>query len=283
MADFDSLLSSYDVERVDGSGGLHLRLPLRPPFHAAGLLDFLRARAVAGVESVDGHTYQRAGAELTLAGDHVAVRVHPGDPPTLPPLVAAARRLLDLDADPMAVDRALAADPVLRTLVERAPGTRLPGAWDGFEMAVRAVVGQQISVAAARTTLGRLVAACGVEGRFPHPQELLAADLTSVPLTNARRRTLEDLAAAAIPLDGSLSPDQLAAALLAIAGIGPWTASYVALRMGDTDAFPTGDSALRTAAARLGLPAGDRALLHRAERWRPWRAYAAIHLWQSLR
>lgn len=291
-AGFQSLRSYNDVvrrvfgrtpaelrRRAGGSGGLELRLALRPPFAAGRLLDFLAARAVAGVESVAGATYERAGAELTLGGDHVAVRLPPGDGSSLRPLVARARRLLDLDADPTAVDATLAADPALRRSVEAAPGTRLPGAWDGFEVAVRAVVGQQVSVAAARTMLGRLVAASGVVGRFPTAAELGAADLSSAGLTGARRRTLQALAGAGIPIDGSLPPAEVAAALQQLPGVGPWTASYVALRLGDTDAFPAGDAALHRAAAQAGLPADERDLVRHAERWRPWRAYAAIHLW----
>jgi AraC family transcriptional regulator of adaptative response / DNA-3-methyladenine glycosylase II len=267
--------------RPAGAGGLHLRLPLRPPFAGDGVLAFLAARAVPGVESVTGDTYAREGTELVVGADAVAVRLSPGDTVLLRTVAARTRRLFDLDADSSAVDAALAADPLLRPLVERAPGTRLPGAWDEFEVVVRAVVGQQVTVASARRLLARLVDACGTAGRFPAPDEILAADLSSTGLTSARQRTLRAVAGAGIALDGSLPPDGVADALRAVAGVGPWTASYVALRLGDTDAFPPGDAALHAAAARLGLPVGDRALLAHAERWRPWRGYAAIHLWQA--
>ena len=262
-------------------GGAHLRLALRPPFDGAGLLAFLAARAVPGVEAVTARTYAREGTEVVVDDGAVAVRLPPGDPASLRSVAARARRLLDLDADPSAVDTALAADPALRPLVERAPGTRLPGVWDGFEAAVRAVVGQQVAVATGRTLLGRVVAACGCPGRFPTPAEVLGADLAATGLTTARQRALRALAGAGIAFDGSLAPDAVAEALLAVPGIGPWTAGYAALRLGDTDAFPSGDAALRAAAARLGLPDDDRRLLAHAERWRPWRAYAAVHLWRA--
>ena len=267
--------------RPAGAGGLHLRLPLRPPFAGNGVLAFLAARAVPGVESVTDDTYVRTGTEVVVGADAVAVRLSPDDATLLRSVAARARRLFDLDADPSTVDAALAADPLLRPLVERSPGTRLPGAWDGFEVVVRAVVGQQVSVAAARRLLARLVSACGSADRFPTSTEILDAELSSSGLTTARQRTLRAVAGAGIALDGSLAPDAVADALRAVPGVGPWTASYVALRLGDTDAFPPGDAALHAAAARLGLPAGDRALLAHAERWRPWRGYAAVHLWQS--
>lgn len=126
-----------------------------------------------------------------------------------------------------------------------------------------------------------MVAACGCPARFPTPAELGAPDLAVTGLTGARRRTLRALAEAGLRFDGSMAPDAMAAALLDVPGIGPWTASYVALRLGDTDAFPAWDAALRSAAAALGLPAEEKALLRHAERWRPWRAYAAVHLWRS--
>jgi AraC family transcriptional regulator of adaptative response / DNA-3-methyladenine glycosylase II len=266
--------------RPAAAGGLELRLPLRPPFEARGLLDFLGARAVPGVDSVAEGAYHRDGAALILAHDQVTVRLPPGNTVSLRPLVARARRLLDLDADPAAVDQVLAADPAIGALVEAAPGTRLPGAWDGFEIVLRAVVGQQVSVASARAALARLVAVCGVVGRFPSAEELLAADLAPTRLIPARQLTLRAVAAAGIPLDGSLPPADVAAALLELPGVGPWTASVVALRLGDTDAFPAGDAGLRRGAARAGLPVDEAGLLRHAERWRPWRAYAAIHLWR---
>lgn len=267
--------------RPASGGGAHLRLSRRPPFDGPGLLAFLAARAVPGVEALTDRTYVREGTELVVGDDGVAVRLPPGDPSSLRSVAGRARRLLDLDADPSAVDAVLADDPALRPLVERAPGTRLPGAWDGFEVAVRAVVGQQVAVATARTLLTRVLAACGCDRRFPTPAEVAAADLTGAGLTDARHRALRAVAGSGIAFDGSLPPDAVAQALLAVPGVGPWTASYVALRLGDTDAFPAGDSALRAAAARLGLPSSDRELRAHAERWRPWRAYAAVHLWRA--
>lgn len=260
-------------------------LALRTPFDAAGLAGFLAARAVPGVESVDDRTYRRGALALTLHDDHVVLdtsRRRPSDTE-----VAGARRLLDLDADPEPIGAALAADPALAALVAAAPGLRVPGAWDGFEVAVRAVVGQQVTVAAARTLLGRLVTRCEVAGRFPTPAELLAADLDAMGMPGSRVATLRAVAAATLAgdvvLDGDAPAADVVAALRAVRGVGPWTASYIALRaLRDPDAFPIGDAGLRAAARRLGLPVDDAALLERAERWRPWRAYATVHLWRSL-
>lgn len=260
-----------------------IRLPVGGAFDAGGLLGFLAARAVLGVEAVDGRTYRRGDVALTLHDDEVVV-----DAPDAGS-VAAARRFLDLDADPAVIGTVLEADPALAPLVAARPGVRVPGAWDGFEIAVRAVIGQQVTVAAARTLLGRLVARCGVAGvgRFPDAAEVLAADLDGMGMPGSRVATLRAVAAATLAgdvvLDGTVPADAAVAALRSVRGIGPWTASYVALRaLGDTDAFPVGDAGVRAAAARLGLPVDDRALLDRAERWRPWRAYATVHLWRSL-
>jgi AraC family transcriptional regulator, regulatory protein of adaptative response / DNA-3-methyladenine glycosylase II len=260
------------------------RLAARPPFDSDGLLAFLTARAVPGVEAVDGRTYRRAGVVLTLQDSGVDVAVRDGT--TFEDATARARRLLDLDAEPSAIGSVLAEDPTLAPLVRRVPGLRVPGAWDRFEIAIRAVAGQQVTLAAARTLLGRIVARCGTEG-FPTPAAILDADLDGIGMPGARIRTLRAVAAAveagAVILDGSAPAGEVVDALGALPGIGPWTCSYVALRaLGDPDAFPVGDVGLRAAAQRLGLPAGDRDLLAHAERWRPWRSYATLHLWRTL-
>jgi AraC family transcriptional regulator of adaptative response / DNA-3-methyladenine glycosylase II len=209
--------------------------------------------------------------------------------------LAAARRIFDVDAEPGSIDVRLRADPRLRPLVDATPGLRVPGAPDGFEIVVRAIVGQQISVAAARTITGRLAAICGepVKGAggglnvaFPRPEQLLVRSLDGLGMPEARRATL--LAVARAIADGALelSPAadrrEVREQLLAIRGIGPWTADYVALRaLGDRDAFLPSDLVLRQVVGGPGTPISARALEQRARRWKPWRAYAVVHLWRS--
>ncbi|HLX89080.1 MAG TPA: AlkA N-terminal domain-containing protein, partial [Acidimicrobiales bacterium] len=209
------------------------------------------------------------------------------------------------DADPVAVDEALGADPALADLVRARPGLRVPGSADGFETAVRAVIGQQISVSGARTVLGALVAAAGaglaspsaesedaeaggaLTHVFPAPEavvELAARRPAAFAMPATRRRALVGLAEAVaeghVTIDPGAAPEELAAQLLTIPGIGPWTATYVTLRaVGDTDAFLAGDLGTRRAAARLGLPDQPGQLEAVSARWRPWRAYAQMHLW----
>jgi len=197
--------------------------------------------------------------------------------------------MFDCGADPEAIAAHLGTDPLLAGTVARRPGLRLPCAWDPFELAVRAVIGQQISVAGARTICGRVVARCGevAEGRltrltrlFPTPAQLADADLDGLGLTGRRISTLQNLARAVADGDVDLSaprgPDTFAAELTALPGIGPWTAQYIAMRaLGEPDAFPATDLGLRKAAPDVDLNT-------RAEAWRPWRAYAALHLWSSL-
>jgi AraC family transcriptional regulator of adaptative response / DNA-3-methyladenine glycosylase II len=277
------------------TGDVELRLAVREPFDGAALLDFLRVRAVPGVEEVTGETYRRT---LRLPGGPGVVALTPGpsyvrcvlrlhDLADLPVAVERCRRLLDLDADPLAVADALGADPVLGPLVAKRPGLRVPGAVDGAEIAVRAVLGQQVSVAAARTAAGRLTAAYGTplaspDGTlthlFPVPDALAGAD---VPGPAKRAAALRGLCAALADgaLDLDRGTDRTAAydALVALPGIGPWTASYVALRaLGDPDAFLPTDLGVRRALAALGTDVGA------AEAWRPWRSYALLHLWTSL-
>lgn len=273
---------------------LDLKLAVRKPFDGAALLDWFRMRAVVGLEDVTERTYRRrvrsaedeqpGSIELELVNregaDHVRLAVDLPSGTSLGPLVGGARRLFDLAADPDAVDRHLSGDPFLAVAVAERPGIRVPGCWTGFEAAVRAVVGQQISVAAARTVLGRIVAAHG-DGAFPAPTALVDAPLESLGIIGRRAETIRTVArlvvAGELALDGSLDHDSLVERLVAIPGIGPWSASYVALRSGEPDAFPAGDLHLKRV---LDAPS-DRAAAERAERWRPWRAYAAMHLWQT--
>ncbi|MGC5013637.1 AlkA N-terminal domain-containing protein [Streptosporangium sp. DT93] len=272
---------------------LTLRLHRREPYDAATLMRFLSARAIPGLEWADATSYGRAvpGGTVTLTPEPGRVRldVSVEDTRNLARIVARCRRLLDLDADPEAISAALGATS-LAPLVAARPGLRVPGAWDGFEMAVRAVVGQQISVAGARTLLGRVTARAGSPASavtrpepgllFPDAARLAEADLDGLGLTGRRTATLRALAAKVaageIDLDGGQEPAEAVAGLLEVPGIGPWTAGYVALRaLRDPDAWPGGDLGLRRAMACLGIPDSH------IERWRPWRAYAALHLWSS--
>ncbi|MDA0635298.1 helix-turn-helix domain-containing protein [Nonomuraea sp. MCN248] len=265
-----------------GVAPLRLRLHRREPYDVAAVLAFLAARAIPGLETADEHAYSRAvpGGTITLTPrpGHLALDVTVDDTRQLARVVARCRRLMDLDADPDAV-RDVLGGTSLAPLVEARPGLRVPGAFDGFELAVRAVVGQQISVAGARTLLGRLVERAGRDGRlFPTAADLLDADLTGLGLTGRRVVTLKELATRVaggrIDLDGGQEPAEAVEALLAVPGIGPWTAGYIALRaLRDPDAWPTGDLVLDRRMAELGIPKDH------LERWRPWRAYAALHLW----
>lgn len=317
--------ASNGASAVAAPPALTLRLRHRAPLDTAGLLGFLGARAVPGVEAMEPRAgddpegdggagaYRRvldlphglAVAELAPAAGgetHVACTLRLSDLRDLAAAVQRCRRLLDLDADPVAVDEALAGDPLLAPLVRAAPGRRVPGAVDGAELAVRAVLGQQISVAGARTLAGRLTAALGeplpdalaageeeLTHAFPSAAALAAADPATLPLTRARARALTTLCAAIAAGDGSLALDPGAdrettrERLLALPGIGPWTAEYVAMRaLGDPDAFPATDLGVRRALERLGERGDPRSATGRAERWRPWRAYAVQHLWASL-
>src|SRR5215218_6232844 len=289
-------------------GEIPLRLPFRTPFDANGMLRFLGARAVAGIETFDGETYRRtlrlphgAGVvALSDGGDHIACVLRLENLRDLGSAVQRCRSLLDLDADPVAVSDVLGSDPLLSALVRRSPGRRVPGSVDGGELAFRAVLGQQVSVAGARTLAGRLVARCGEPlpealavaadeaGRlFPGPEAVAETDLDELGIPSARRETLRTLALAVagggISLDPGSEREDVERRLLGLRGIGPWTASYVAMRsLRDPDAFLPSDLGVRKAICRLGH-AGDRgSVTSLAERWRPWRAYAMQHLWASL-
>ncbi|WP_436795015.1 AlkA N-terminal domain-containing protein [Actinospongicola halichondriae] len=274
--------------RSTPAGPLRLRLAVREPFDGGALMDWFSARVVDGLETVDDGVYRRAvridgevgSISLEPHSDHVVLSVDLPPSTGLGSIVGGARRLFDLGADPDAVDAHLAADPFLAPMVARRPGIRVPGCWTGFEASVRAVIGQQISVAAARTVLGRIVATHG-DGTFPDPEALVDAPLETLGIIGRRAETIRTLARGVVTgdlvLDGSLDHDRLVESLVAIPGIGPWSASYVALRSGEPDAFPAGDLHLRRV---LGV-SNDRDADARAEAWRPWRAYGAMHLWQT--
>jgi AraC family transcriptional regulator of adaptative response / DNA-3-methyladenine glycosylase II len=274
-----------------------LRLPYRAPMAYDDLLAFLERRAIPGVERVTAGGYARtieaagraARIEVRRAaeGDHLRLSAWGVGGADLFPLVTRVRRLFDLDADPLRIDAHLARDARLAPSVAARPGLRVPGAWDGFELAVRAILGQQVSVAGATTLAGRLVerfgrpAAGGIDGLthlFPTPEALAGADVASVGLPKARAAAIVGLAAAMAAGERPLEP---AEGPVELAGIGPWTAAYVAMRGGrDPDAFPAGDLVLRRALAGAGREAPpERAVLLLSEPWRPWRAYAAMHLW----
>ncbi|MFU8871904.1 AlkA N-terminal domain-containing protein [Micromonospora sp. SL4-19] len=302
-----------------GAGTITLRLAYRPPLHAAALLDFLALRALPGVEEVRDGTYHRglrlphgAGTvALTPADGHVATTLRLADMRDLAPAVARCRRLLDLDADPVAVDADLARDPTLAPAVRAEPGVRLPHAVDGFEMAVRAITTQQISLRSARTTLTHLLSAAtrpdidqeapveetagepfdqhepgaGLRA-FASAEEVLAVDDSAFRMPGARRETIRAVARAVA--DGSLDLDpggdreEAVRRLTALPGIGPWTAGYVAMRaLGDPDVFLPTDLGVRRGAAALGQPDDPKTLDAYADRWRPWRSYAVIRLWRA--
>ncbi|MGY1778947.1 AlkA N-terminal domain-containing protein [Geodermatophilus sp. SYSU D01036] len=280
-------------------GWLTLRLAARAPFDAAEVLHFLGAHAVPGLEEWDGTTFSRV---LDLPAGPGVVRLSPSadggaavtarllltDLRDLRAAVPRCRGLLDLDADPAAVDEVLGTDPALAPLVAVAPGRRVPASPDAPEAAARAVLGQQVSVAGARTLTARVLALAGtplaepvgtLTHAFPRPEALAGADLSAVGLTGARRRTLGGLAAALadgrVVLDPGCDREEAARDLLALPGIGPWTAALVVMRgLGDPDVWLPGDLALRRALAALGSSDAEA-----AGRWRPWRSYAAMHLW----
>ena len=292
---------------VDGDGALTLRLGYREPFDAENLFGWLGARTVPGVDEFHDGVYRRAlrlphGTGVVELSDHpqassIHVRLTVEDLRDVAVAVRRCRDLLDLDADPGQVNAVLGADPALAPLVAVRPGLRVPGCVDGFEIAIRAVLGQQISVAAARTLAGRLVERFGDHNLplSPFPAAEVLAELGQVDMhdhdhnlgiTGKRIETIRALAAAVadgeLTLDRGVDRTETRAALLAIPGVGPWTADYVALRaFGDPDAFPVGDLVLRRQAAAIGLPDKESPLTEYAERWRPWRSYATLHLWAS--
>ena len=278
-----------------------LRLAYRPPYHWSHIHGFLAMRALPGVERVDVLGYARTVALKTgpaivcvrpLESENaLELRVRGAPPTALFQLSSAARRTFDLAADPAAIALAFKSDPLLSPLVVNRPGLRIPGAWDPFECAVRAVLGQQVSVAAGRTLAARLVVragqaiATGVEGLthlFPSPARLEAANLDGLGITGARVRAIQSMARAVVEgrVNFTLPAADVASALALLPGFGDWTSQYVSLRaLAEPDAFPSGDLVLRRIAGTGGLPLTARLLEARAEAWRPWRGYAVMHLW----
>lgn len=287
------------------SGALTLRIQFRAPYDFSALLAFFARRAIPGIEHVDAHVYTRRFAFDGKAGtlrvskvrdaDALALTVDFADTTRLQEICTRVRRLFDVDADIAAINTQLACDPRLRAFVRRHPGQRLPGGWDGFEIAVRAVLGQQISVAAARTLAVRLLERFGEPATlpngekfrlFPSPQTLADVDLTKIGLPRARAATLNTIARAVCNGRVDFRPEQsldgFVASWCELPGIGAWTAHYIAMRaLSHPDAFPAADLVLRKMLGAGGTLLSARAVEAHAEYWRPWRAYAVMHLWRN--
>jgi AraC family transcriptional regulator of adaptative response / DNA-3-methyladenine glycosylase II len=316
-------MAPRDIRRqVPGAVGdvLTLRLGYRPPYDFDAVLDFLRGRALPGIEAIDTDSYARVFGTAEAPGwlrvsrwsgradeatHALRLELHGTRPAVLLSLVTHVRRLFDLDAEPAIIAEVLRGDARLRPLVTRRPGLRLPGGWDGFEIAVRAVIGQQVSVAAARTMVGRVarqfgtplpeaLAVHGFTHLFPSPALLADADLAGIGLTRDRAHTVRGIARALldgrIDFDRARTLDEFAGRWTTLPGIGDWTAHYIAMRaLSHPDAFPADDLVLRKALASGGTDAAGRqqdrltasAVRTRAEAWRPWRAYAVMHLWHD--
>ena len=283
-----------------------MRLAYQPPYDWAAMLGFLSARAITGLETVVAGVYRRS---INVAGRHGWVSLEPGagdwlevtvdfpEPAAMPEIERRLRRMFDLDAVPEVINAQLSQDPLMAQLVAARPGLRLPGTWDGLELAIRAVLGQQITVVAAIRLAGKLVAQygqalqtphAGITHLFPTPEVLAAADLATLGMPKARGRTLSGVAQALLDdpqlFEPKASLQDGVARLVALPGIGEWTAQYIAMRqLREADAFASGDIGLINALAALeGGPVSARQLLARADAWRPLRAYAAQHLWTTL-
>jgi len=291
-----------------GDTSAELQLAYRPPFDWESMLEFYSKRSISGVENVSGSTYRRSYAvqalqgaaegtvEIFPAGNCLTVRVT-GPPIGLSQVATQVRATFDLGSDPLVISEHLSADPLISALARNHPGARIPGSWDPFEAAVRAVVGQQISVKAAVGLLGEIVRLCGtrldaprgsIGFLFPTPQQLSSADLSSVGMPGARRKALESVANAwtSVQENRYRGLEELTEALCSIPGVGPWTAQYTALRgFLEPDAIPVTDLGIRAAVGRLlglGGPATAQEVATRSKQWRPWRGYAAVLLWGSL-
>ncbi|AZI57403.1 DNA-3-methyladenine glycosylase 2 family protein [Nakamurella antarctica] len=297
------------LSQPGGPGVITLRLPVRQPFDGKGLLAFFALRAIAGVEKVHTHSYTRsmqlpgapAVVELTMpsrAEASVLAKLHLGSLADLTPAVERCRRILDLDADPVGIDALLSADPVLAPRVAAIPGIRVPGTSDGAELVVRAILGQQVSVVAARTAASKLThrvghrlpeelaTATGLTHLFPTSAAL--AELADVDIGGPRKRAAtllhacRDLASGSLVIDPGRRSADLQVELCARTGIGPWTAGYLAMRvLGDPDVLLATDLVQRQGANRLGLGSSPAALRARGARWRPFSSYAGMHLWRA--
>lgn len=297
------------ASRAGAEAGVTLRLRYRPPYDWNSMAGYLQARAIPGVEVVDNGSYRRTveidGFVGSIEVAHLpqrqslSVTIRFPNVQSLPAIVTRVRRLFDLGADIETIDAHLSHDPLLAPLVARRPGLRAPGGWDGFELAVRAILGQQISVAAARRLAGQLVALHGkpvpagygshpsLSHAFPTAERLASAKSIGLRMPGARQSSLKALAAALVADPNLFRPfgtiDEAIVQLRSMRGIGEWTAQYIALRaLREMDAFPASDVGLLRGAAMIdGARSTSASLLIRAESWRPWRAYAAQHLWTA--
>jgi AraC family transcriptional regulator of adaptative response / DNA-3-methyladenine glycosylase II len=291
------------ADRLVADGGLPLRLAFCGPLDWERMLGYFAARAIAGVEDVSGRVYRRTVEidgdpgviELSWgSSDHLILRAHLPHWEGLIHIAQRARGIFNLDAPIESAERLLDGDPILGPLLGNHPGVRVPGTWDPFETGVRAILGQQVSVVAANTVIARLVRRHGtpVPGLeqmrlthlFPAPAKLARADLDGLGLTTARARAVGAFAQAVLDgrilLDGSLSTKELLAAIEVTPGLGPWSAQYIALRLGEPDAFPATDLGIRRALESVTQePVSGRQAQETAEPWRPYRAHGAIHLW----
>jgi AraC family transcriptional regulator, regulatory protein of adaptative response / DNA-3-methyladenine glycosylase II len=293
---------------VETTDAVTVKLGYQPPYDWETILTFLAVRAIAGIETVADGRYART---IAIGNDHGMLTVEPAkgnclkatvrfpNLRSLPAIIARVRRVFDLSADPVAIGAHLSRDPILAPLVASRPGLRVPGACDGFELAVRAILGQQITVTAARKLAGQLVAAyggtiddpaglaLGLTHVFPTPQQLVGADLLVLGMPTARRAALGSLAAAIVADPLIFGPrrslEEAIAQLRSLPGVGEWTAQYIAMReLREPDAFPAADIGLmRAMCDGTGLRPSPAELLAHAEQWRPWRAYAALHLWAA--
>jgi AraC family transcriptional regulator of adaptative response / DNA-3-methyladenine glycosylase II len=290
------------------TGAVAVKLGYRLPYDWEIMLSFLRARAIPGIEAVSSGQYARTiaiGDERGVLvvepapGNCLKATVRFPNLKCLPAIIARVRRVFDLAADPLAIGAHLSQDPMLAPLVAARPGLRVPGAWDGFELAVRAILGQQITVSAAAKLADKLVRAYGeiiddpaalkqgLTHVFPTPRQLVGADLAALGMPKARQVALSSLAAAVVADPLIFGPrrslEEAITQLRSLAGVGEWTAQYIAMReLREPDAFPAADiGLLRALSDGNGARPSPAELLARAEHWRPWRAYAALHLWAS--
>lgn len=265
-----------------GESGIELRLHYRPPYDWTAFLAFVGPRAIPGLEEVGPDCYRRTGIHVRHAGagNSVIARIEPESPRSLRRIADRARLFFDLRANSQEIGSQLAKSRLLKAIVKRRPGLRVPGCWDGFELAVRAMLGQQVTVKGATTLAGRLVARFGP----PRAEVLADADLAAIGLPKGRAESMRGFARAVcdgrIGFDGEVSSGETIGRMCELPGIGPWTANYIAMRaLGDPDAFPASDLGLLKAA---GIASAKR-MEAIAEAWRPWRSYAAMYLWESLR
>ena len=302
-------MANKNQQPSSSSGPYHrtLRIPFKPPYDWEMLIRFLQPRAIPGLEAITAHSYKRAfkvgefsgllEVRCPPHGDFLTVRLDSDGKPDLNVIRMRVSRLFDCAADPDPIGRHLGKQSLLRPLLRLHPGMRVPGAFDGFEIGIRAVLGQQVTVRAATTMAGRLAAAFGtrIEGLqsdnisslFPSAATLVQADLTGIGLTRAKAKAIRELAAAYLSepalFEPSEDPGAAISRLVEIPGIGEWTAEYIAMRaLKAPDGFPASDLGLRKAVSTTGQLVSAKEVEEQARPWRPWRAYAAMHLWSTL-